>query len=148
MQVILKEDIDKIGKAGDIVNIAVGYGRNFLIPQGLAAEVNSRNIKMIEQEKKRILLKREKEKKKAEELASQLASVVCNIVRRGGEQGKLFGSVNPKDIEENLAQQGISIERKNIILDEPVKTAGEYPVRIKLAAGVSAELKLIVIAEN
>jgi len=148
MQIILKEDIDKIGKAGDIVNIAVGYGRNFLIPRGLAAEVNSRNIKMIEQEKKRILLKAEKEKKKAEELASQLSSVVCSIVRRGGEQGKLFGSVNPKDIEENLVQQGISIERRNIILNEPIKTAGEYPVKIKLTAGVSTELKVIVVAET
>ena len=148
MQVILKTDIDKIGKAGDIVNIAVGYGRNFLIPQGLAAEVNSRNIKMIEQEKKRILLKAEKEKKKAEELSAQLSSVVCNIARRGGEQGKLFGSVTSKDIEENLAQQGVAIERKNIILDEPIKTAGEFPVKVKLTAGVSAELKVIVVAET
>ncbi|MDR2862118.1 MAG: 50S ribosomal protein L9 [Syntrophobacterales bacterium] len=147
MQVILKEDIGKIGKAGEIVNVAVGYGRNFLVPQGLAVEVNSRNIKMIEQEKKRILLKMEKEKKKAEELASQLASVVCNIARRGGEQGKLFGSVNPKDIEENLAEQGIILDRKNIILDEPIKAAGEYPVKIKLTAGVSTDIKVIVVAE-
>jgi len=147
MQVILRENIDKVGKAGDIVNVAVGYGRNFLVPQGLAVEVTSRNVKMIEQEKKRILLKTEKEKKKAEEMASQLASVVCNIARRGGEQGKLFGSVNPKDIEESLAQQGISIERKNIVLDEPIKAAGEYPVKVKLMAGVSAEIKVIVVAE-
>lgn len=148
MQVILKEDISALGKAGDIVKVADGYGRNYLIPQGLAAEVNSRNIRMIEQEKKQILLKMEREKKKAEDFAAQLSAVVCTIARKVGEQDKLFGSVNAKDIEENLTQQGVTIDRKHIILDEPIKSLGEFPVKVKLNAGVSAEIKVVVVAED
>jgi len=148
MQVILKEDVNALGKAGDIVKVADGYGRNFLIPQGLAAEVTSRNIRIIEQEKKQILQKMEKEKKKAEGFASQLAAVVCTIARKVGEQDKLFGSVNAKDIEENLSQQGIEIDRRNIILDEPIKALGEFPVKVKLNAGVSAEIKVVVVGED
>jgi len=148
MQVILKEDVNALGKAGDVVKVADGYGRNFLIPQGLAAEVNSRNIRMIEQEKKQILQKMEREKKKAEGFAAQLAAVVCTIARKVGEQDKLFGSVNTKDIEESLSRQGIEVDRKNIILDEPIKTLGEFPVKVKLNAGVSAEIKVVVVGED
>jgi len=148
MQVILKEDISALGKAGDVVKVADGYGRNYLIPQGLAAEVNSRNIRMIEQEKKQILLKMEREKKKAEGFATQLSAVVCTIARKVGEQDKLFGSVNTKDIEENLVRQGVTIDRKHIILEEPIKSLGEFPVKVKLNAGVSAEIKVVVVAED
>jgi large subunit ribosomal protein L9 len=148
MQVILKEDVSTLGKAGEVVKVADGYGRNYLIPQGLAAAVNSRNIRMIEQEKKQILLKMDREKKKAEGFASQLSAVVCTIARRVGEQDKLFGSVNTKDIEENLSAQGVVVDRRNIVLDEPIKTLGEFPVKVKLNAGVSAEIKVVVVAEN
>jgi large subunit ribosomal protein L9 len=148
MQVILKEDVSALGKAGEVVKVADGYGRNYLIPQGLAAVVNSRNIRVIEQEKKQILLKMDREKKKAEGFASQLSAVVCTIARRVGEQDKLFGSVNTKDIEESLSAQGIEVDRKNIVLDEPIKTLGEFPVKVKLNAGVSAEIKVVVVAEN
>ena len=148
MQVILKQDVTALGKAGDVVKVADGYGRNYLVPQGLAAEVNSRNIRIIEQEKKQILQKMERERKKAEGFAAQLSEVVCTIARKVGEQDKLFGSVNTKDIEESLAQQGRVIDRKNIGLDEPIKTLGEFPVKIKLSAGVSAEIKVIVVAGN
>ncbi len=148
MQVILKQDVTALGKAGDVMKVADGYGRNYLVPQGLAAEVNSRNIRIIEQEKKQILQKMERERKKAEGFAAQLSEVVCTIARKVGEQDKLFGSVNTKDIEESLAQQGRVIDRKNIILDEPIKTLGEFPVKIKLSAGVSAEIKVIVVADN
>ena len=148
MQVILKEDVSALGNAGDVVKVADGYGRNYLIPQGLAAEVNSRNIRMIEQQKKQILLKADREKKKAEGFAAQLSAVVCNIARKVGEQEKLFGSVNTKDIEENLAAQGITVDRKHIVLDEPIKALGEFPVTVKLNAGVAAEIKVVVVAEN
>lgn len=148
MQVILKEEFSALGKAGDIVKVADGYGRNYLIPQGIAAEVNSRNIRMIEQQKKQILLKTEREKKKAEGFASQLSAVVCTIARKVGEQDKLFGSVNAKDIEECISAQGVVIDRRNIVLDEPIKTLGEFPVKVKLNAGVSAEIKVVVVAEN
>lgn len=148
MQVILKEDFSALGKAGEVVKVADGYGRNYLIPQGLAAEVNSRNIRMIEQQKKQILLKAEREKKKAEGVAAQLSAVVCTIARRVGEQDKLFGSVNTKDIEESMSAQGITIDRRNIVLDEPIKALGEFPVTVKLSAGVTAEIKVVVVAEN
>lgn len=148
MQVILKEDVSALGKAGEVVKVADGYGRNYLIPQGLAAEVNSRNIRMIEQQKKQILLKTEREKKKAEGFAAQLSAVVCTIARKVGEQDKLFGSVNTKDIEENLAAQGVTVDRKHIVLDEPIKALGEFPVTVKLSAGVTAEIKVVVVAEN
>lgn len=148
MQVILKEEFSALGKAGEVVKVADGYGRNYLIPQGIAAEVNSRNIRMIEQQKKQILLKTEREKKKAEGFASQLSAVVCTIARKVGEQDKLFGSVNAKDIEECVSAQGIVIDRRNIVLDEPIKTLGEFPVKVKLNAGVSAEIKVVVVAEN
>lgn len=148
MQVILKEEVSALGKAGEVVKVADGYGRNYLIPQGLAAEVNSRNIRMIEQQKKQILLKTEREKKKAEGFAAQLSAVVCTIARKVGEQDKLFGSVNSKDIEECMSAQGIVVDRKNIVLDEPIKTLGEFPVKVKLNAGVSAEIKVVVVAEN
>lgn len=148
MQVILKEEVSALGKAGEVVKVADGYGRNYLIPQGLAAEVNSRNIRMIEQQKKQILLKTEREKKKAEGFAAQLSAVVCTIARKVGEQDKLFGSVNAKDIEESMTAQGIAIDRRNIVLDEPIKTLGEFPVKVKLNAGVSAEIKVVVVAEN
>ncbi|HPJ96508.1 MAG TPA: 50S ribosomal protein L9 [Syntrophales bacterium] len=148
MQVILKEDVSALGKAGDVVKVADGYGRNYLIPQGLAAEVNSRNIRMIEQQKKQILLKADREKKKAEGFAAQLSAAVCTIARKVGEQEKLFGSVNSKDIEENLAAQGITVDRKHIVLDEPIKALGEFPVTVKLNAGVAAEIKVVIVAEN
>ncbi len=148
MQVILKEDVSALGKAGDVVKVADGYGRNYLIPQGLAAEVNSRNIRMIEQQKKQILLKADREKKKAEGFAARLSAAVCTIARKVGEQEKLFGSVNSKDIEENLAAQGITVDRKHIVLDEPIKALGEFPVTVKLNAGVAAEIKVVIVAEN
>ena len=147
MKVILKQHIDSLGKAGELVKVADGYARNFLIPKGLAAEANERNLKTFEHEKKRILLQAEKIQKQAEEMAAKLSAVECKIARRVGEQEKLFGSVGVKDIEDALTAQGVEIEKRNILLDEPLKTLGEFPVRIKLSAGVTAEIKVTVIAE-
>src|SRR3989339_1551890 len=147
MKVILKQYVESLGKAGDTVKVADGYGRNFLIPKGLASEANTRNLKIFEHEKQRILHQAEKIHKQAEETATKLGSITCTIARRGGEQEKLFGSVGVKDIEEALIAQGIEIDKRNIILDEPIKSLGEFPVRIKLSAGVSAEIKVSIVAE-
>lgn len=148
MKVILKQNVESLGKAGDLVKVADGYARNFLIPKGLASEANDRNIKAFEHEKKRILLQAEKIQKQAEETAARLGSVVCTIARRVGEQEKLFGSVGAKDVEEALAAQGIEVEKKSVLLEEPIKTLGEFPVRIRLSAGLTAEIKVIVTAES
>ena len=148
MKVILKQNVESLGKAGDLVKVADGYARNFLIPKGLAAEANIRNLKVFEHEKQRILQQAEKIQKQAEEAAARLSAVTCTITRRVGEQEKLFGSVGAKDIEEALAAQGIEIDKKSVLLDEPIKALGEFPVRIKLSAGVTGEIKVVVVAES
>jgi large subunit ribosomal protein L9 len=148
MKVILKQYVESLGKAGDMVKVADGYGRNYLIPKGLAAEANTRNLKIFEHEKQRILHQAEKIHKQAEETATKLGGVTCIITRRVGEQDKLYGSVGVKDIEEALTAQGIEIEKRNILLDEPIKALGEFPVRIKLSAGVTAEIKVSIVAES
>lgn len=148
MKVILRQNVDTLGKAGDLVKVADGYARNFLIPKGLAAEAIGRNLKVFEHEKRRILLQAEKLQKQAEEAAAKLGGLTCTIARRVGEQEKLFGSVGAKDIAEALAAQGADIEKKNILLDEPIKSLGEFPVRIRLGAGVTAEIKVVVAAET
>ncbi len=148
MNVILRESVASLGKAGDTVKVSDGYARNYLIPKNLATEANTRNLKTVEHDKKRILQTAEKERKKAEDIAEKLAGITCTIARRVGDQDKLFGSVGAKDIEKALQDAGMEIERKNILLDEPLKSLGEFPVRIKLFAGVSAEVKVHIVAET
>jgi large subunit ribosomal protein L9 len=147
MQLILKQKVESLGKAGDAVNVSDGYARNFLIPKGFAIEANFKNLSVLEHEKKAILLKAEKEKKDAEALAESFKDVTCTIVRRVGEQNKLFGSVHAKDIQEALLAQGLNVNRKNIVLGEPIRALGEFPVAIRLSAGVTAEIKVVVAAE-
>lgn len=148
MQVILKQKVESLGKAGDAVNVSEGYARNYLIPGGFAVEANFRNLNVLEREKKAILQKAEKEKKHAEALAERFRNVTCVIVRRVGEQNKLFGSVNAKDIQDALMVQGLEVTRKNIVMDEPIKALGEFPVTIRLSAGVAAEIRVVVEAES
>ncbi len=148
MKVILRQNVETLGKAGETIKVADGYARNFLIPKGLATEANTRNLKMFEHEKQRILHQAEKIQKQAEETAAKLNGVTCTVARRVGEQEKLFGSVGVKDIEETLAAQGFPIDKRDILLQEPIKTLGEFPVRIKLNAAVTAEIKVIVVAES
>lgn len=148
MKVILKENFETLGKAGDILKVSDGYARNFLIPKGIAAEANVRNIRALEHDKQNILRKAEKERKRYESLADALSGVTCTIARRVGEQDKLFGSVTAKDIEEALMAQNIKIDRKTLVLDEPIKAIGEFPVAVKLGAGVTAEIKVNVVPEQ
>jgi large subunit ribosomal protein L9 len=148
MNVILKEHVETLGKAGDTVKVSDGYARNYLVPKGLAIEANTKNLKTMEHDKKHILQVAEKERKKAEDMTQRLAAVTCTIARKVGEQDKLFGSVGTKDIEKALQEAGIEIEKKNILLDEPLKSLGEFPVRIKLSGGASAEVKVSIVAEQ
>jgi len=147
MKIILKENVESLGKAGDSVKVADGYARNYLIPKGLAVEASSWSLKALDLEKKRILKKIETERKKAESMVEKLRGVTCTMYRRAGEQDKLFGSVTTKDIEKSLIEQGIEIDRKMIIIEEPVRSLGEFPVKIKLQPGVTAEIKILVVGE-
>jgi large subunit ribosomal protein L9 len=147
MKVILKQNVDSLGKAGDAVKVADGYARNYLIPKGLAVEASNWSLKTLENEKMQIMKKLETEKKKAEVMIERLAGVTLSLTRRVGEQDKLFGSVTTKDIEQSLQELGIEIDRKMIILEEPIKTPGEFPVKIKLQPGVMTEIKITVIGE-
>jgi len=148
MKVILKENLEDLGKIGDIVNVSDGFARNYLIPKGLAAEATSKSIQSLEHERKRILQKAEKEKQQAAALVEKLAGFTCVIARRVGEQDKLFGSVNNKDIEKALKEMGLEIDRKTIVMSEPIKTLGEFPVKIKLPAGLAAEINIQVVKEG
>jgi len=148
MKVILKENVDSLGKAGEIVNVADGYARNYLIPKGLAVEASSWSMKALEHEKTRIMKKSESERKKAEAMVEKMQGVTCTIARRVGEQDKLFGSVTTKDIENSLMERGIEIDRKMIILEEPIKSLGEFPVTIKFQPGITTEIKITVIGES
>lgn len=147
MKVILKDNIESLGKAGDTVKVSDGYARNYLIPRGLAVEASSRTLKAFEHEKKQIMQKIERERKVAETLAERVKGTVCTIIRRVGEQDKLFGSVTAKDIEKSLHEQGIEIDKKMILLEEPIRATGEFTVRIKLRPGVITEIKVVVEAE-
>ncbi len=148
MKVILKDNVQSLGKMGDVVNVSVGYARNYLIPKGLAAEASEKNIKALEHERGVIERKAEKEQKKAESLRDEMANVTCIIKRKVGEQDKLFGSVTSKDIEKALEEQGITVDKKSISIDEPIKSLGEFPVTIKLYHGVTSEVKVVVVAEE
>jgi large subunit ribosomal protein L9 len=148
MKVILKENVESLGKAGDTLQVSDGYARNFLVPRGLAIEASSKSMKTLEQERKHILQRVERERKKAELLVEKISGVTCTISRRVGEQDKLFGSVTTKDIEKCLTDQGIDVDRKTILLEEPIKSLGEFPVKIRLQPGITAEIMVMVVAEN
>jgi len=150
MKVILKQNVPSLGKTGDLIKVNDGYGRNFLIPKGLAIDANEKNIKTFEHEKKNILQKAEKEHKTAQDLAAKLANVTITMTRKVGDQGKIFGSVTTKDIEAALKEKGYDINRKMIIhhQDEHIKSLGEFKVKIKLNPNVETEIKIIVTGES
>src|SRR3954464_2701596 len=130
MEVILKEDIHKLGHRGDVVKVADGYGRNYLLPKKLAIEATAGNKKVIDQMKASAVRKTQKDKTDAEALAGQLNGVTVTIVRRAGEQEQLFGSVTTSDINAELERKGFNIDRRKIELDQPIKTVGEFTVPV------------------
>jgi large subunit ribosomal protein L9 len=147
MKVILKEDIKHVGKMGQIVDVADGYARNYLIPKGLVAEASTKNIKFLEHEKRIIQDKAKKIKDSAQDVASKISSTIILIKAKAGEEGKLFGSITTMDIAEALQKEGIDIDKKKISLEEPIKRLGSYTVNIKLHHDVSAPLSIQVIEE-
>jgi large subunit ribosomal protein L9 len=148
MEVILKEDVEKLGHRGDIVKVAEGYGRNFLLPRKLAIQANQGNKAVIEQMKAAAVRKSAKEKTGAEALAQQLNEVQLSFARKVGEKDHLFGSVTSSDIAAALEGKGFNIDRRKIYLDDPLKSLGEFHVPIKLHREVTAHVKVTVGAEG
>lgn len=144
MEVILKEDIEKLGHRGDVVKVAEGYGRNFLLPRKLAIEATKANKTVIEQMKAASVRKSATEKTQAEELAKQFDAVAVEFSRKVGEKDHLFGSVTSADIADALAAKGFNVDRRKIQLAEPLKSLGEYTIPIKLHREVTAHFKVTV----
>jgi large subunit ribosomal protein L9 len=147
MKIILKEDIKKIGKMGQIVDVADGYARNYLVPKGFAVEASTKNIRSLEHEKRIIQEKAKKLKDSAQDIASRISSMTLMIKAKAGEEEKLFGSVTTMDIAEALLNEGIEIDKKRISLEEPIKRLGSYSVQIKLHSDVSVPLNIQIIQE-
>lgn len=148
IQVILKEDVANLGKSGELVSVKPGYGRNFLIPQGLAIVATPKNVARMEHEKKVIELRATKVRKDAEAVAARLRDVTVQIERQTGEGDKLFGSVTTRDIEEALAAQGHKVDKKQIHLADPIKALGQYTVDVKIGRAASAQIKVWVVAKQ
>lgn len=147
MKVILKEDVKKLGNMGQIVTVADGYARNYLVPKGLAIEASTKNMKSLEHAQKVIQEKAKKVKESMQDFAERLSKVTLVVKAKAGEEGKLFGSVTSMDIAEQLKNEGIEIDKKKIVLDEPIKRLGSYTVRIYLHADVNSQINLQVVEE-
>jgi large subunit ribosomal protein L9 len=147
MEVILKEDVPKLGHRGEVVKVAEGYGRNFLLPRKLAVEATKANKAVIEQMKQSAIRRSAVEKADSEALSKQLEGVVLAFQRKAGEKDHLFGSVTSSDIAEALEQKGFSIDRRQIQLNEPLKNLGEFEVAIKLHRDVTSKVKVTVAKE-
>ena len=148
MKVILTNDMDELGLEGDIVKVANGYARNYLIPKGIALAATKQNITLTESRKKKIEIRRLKAKEDAEKVRERLAGVTITICQKAGEEDKLYGSVTNIDIAAQLEKQGVIIDRRKISLDKPIKSLGEYDVPVKLYPEVTGSVKVVVIPEE
>jgi large subunit ribosomal protein L9 len=147
MEVILKEDVAKLGSRGDVVKVAEGYGRNYLLPRKLAIEANRANKTVIEQMKAAALRRSAREKSEAEALSQQFEGLTVTFTRRAGEHEQLFGSVTSSDIAEALEKKGFSIDRRKIQLHEPLKSVGEFTVPVRLHKDVTTHLRVLIEKE-
>ncbi len=147
MKIVLRQDYEPLGTAGEIVNVKTGFARNFLIPKGYAMLATDKNLKRYENDQKQLHWLQEKEKRQSEELAKTLENVSCTITVQVGEEDKMFGSVTSQNITEALEAQGYTIDKRKILLEEPIKSLGIYSVPIKLHADVEAKVKVWVVKE-
>jgi len=148
MKVILKLDVEKLGRRGDVVNVAPGFGRNYLIPRKMAIAVTPTNIKMIEIERAALKKKVEIEKKSFQTLVEKLNQVTLTFTRRSGEKDVIFGSVSAGDVKEALDGLGFEVDKKKILLDEPIKRLGNFAVPVKISMDDRAEIKVVVAREE
>ncbi|MGD0676048.1 MAG: 50S ribosomal protein L9 [Polyangiaceae bacterium] len=147
IQVVLQQDVDKVGRSGDLVRVRPGFARNFLLPRQLAVPATSAAVHRIEHEKIVALARAEKARKDAQGAAAQLSSVSITIAQKAGDDGRLFGSVTTKDIEAALHAKGVIIDRRKIHLAEPIKAVGTYDIPIKLVTDITATVKVQVVAK-
>jgi large subunit ribosomal protein L9 len=148
MKVILTKDLDNLGRAGALVDVKPGYGRNYLLPRNLAVLATAKNIRQLEHQKSGILARAAKERQNMTAMAQKLSAIEVKFSRKVGEQNKLFGSVTSKDVHEQLVAQGYEIERRQVHLPEPLKELGTHEVEVKLHPEVTARLKVTVAAEG
>lgn len=148
MEVILREDVEKLGNRGEVVKVAAGYARNFLLPRRLAVAATDANRKIVEQERQAHLRKEAKLKSEAEDLGQLLGGVSVTIAQKAGENDQLFGSVTAKDVADALAAKNFTIDRRKVQLDEPIKQLGEYKVPLRLHRDVVIEITVTVVREG
>jgi large subunit ribosomal protein L9 len=148
IQVILKEDVPNLGRSGELVSVKPGYGRNYLIPQGLAMAATRRNVAQMEHQRRQVEAQAAKVRKDAESVAGRLNGVSVTLERQAGEGDRLFGSVTARDIEEALAAKGLKVDRKKIALADPIKSTGDHDVQIKVARDITAQIKVTVVARS
>ncbi len=146
VQVILSEDVHALGEAGDIVKVKPGFARNYLVPQGKALPATSERVHKVEHQKRVISEKRARELKDLESVKAKLDATKLEIAAQAGEEGKLFGSVTAQNLADLLAEKGLAVDRRKIVLQEPIKTVGEHVVAIRLRSDVVAEFKVTVTA--
>jgi large subunit ribosomal protein L9 len=147
MEVILREDVEKLGNRGEVVKVAAGYARNFLLPKKLAVAATGSNKKIVEQERQGHLRKEAKAKSEFEDLAKLLNGVTVTISQKAGENGQLFGSVTSKDVADAFAAKNYTIDRRKVLLEEPIKSLGEFKVPVRLHKEVTAEVTVLVVKE-
>ena len=148
MQVILRDDLDNLGKSGEVVNVKPGYARNYLLPRGLAIKATASDVKRVEHEKRVIAARTAKLAKEVQAEADALSRISVSIARAVGEEDKLYGSVTSRDIAEALAAQNVKIDSKKIHLEEPIKTLGMTEVQVKLGRGINATIKVWVVKKE
>jgi len=148
MEIILREDVERLGSRGQVVKVADGYARNFLLPKRLAVAATDSNRKIVEQERQAHLRREAKQKGEAEDLSKLLSGVTVIIAQKAGENDQLFGSVTSKDVAEALARKNYTIDRRKIQLDEPIKQIGEYKIAVRLHRDVTAEVTVQVVKEE
>ena len=148
IQVVLQQDVDKVGKSGDLVRVRPGFARNYLLPRQLAVPATTAAVRRVEHDKIVALARAEKAKKEGREVADKLGALRVKIAQKAGEDGRLFGSVTAKDIETAVKALGVAVDRKRIQLAEPIKSVGSYEVTVKLVSDVTATLKVEVVARG
>jgi len=147
MKVILTKEVLGLGDPGEVVEVRNGYGRNYLVPQGMAITATKKNMAAVEAERKRILLLQEREAARVKEEADKLKGVTVTIAAKAGEGGKLYGSVTNMDIAKALADGGMEVDRRRGLLEQPIKRTGSYPIKVKLHPQVTVEVQVVVEAE-